>query len=163
MTGSSFLPDEQGRTGRPPLITSLGLLSFINCGLFILLYGLGALAMLMVQRMPLDEYQALMEAQMSAFVGSEDQRALVEQLAALLHASGLLLMLILLVRTVLRLIGAIGMWRGRKSGFHIYAAAQLLGIFAPHLVLPWSMLGFFGPLAAVATTALYGTQLKHLS
>jgi hypothetical protein len=156
MTGSSFLPDEQGRTGRPPLITSLGLLSFINCGLFILLYGLGALAMLMVQRMPLDEYQALMEAQMSAFVGSEDQRALVEQLAALLHASGLLLMLILLVRTI-------GMWRGCKSGFHIYAAAQLLGIFAPHLVLPWSMLGFFGPLAAVATTALYGTQLKHLS
>lgn len=163
MAPTAFLPDEQGKTERPPLIASLGVLSFINCGLFIVLYGLGALTMLVVRGMPVDEYRAMMESQMAVLMGGDDQRALVEQVAGLLHASGFPLMLILLARTVLRLVGAIGIWRGRRAGFHIYAAAQLLGIFAPHLVLPWSMLGFFGPLASVAVTALYGTQLKRLS
>lgn len=163
MTDPAPIPVIRRGGGRSPLFATLGRLSFINCGIFIVVYGLGAIAMMAAQRMPLEEYQAMMEGQLTMFLGDDPaQRALVEQISGLLHASGTTLMLILLGRTVLRLIGALLMWRGDKEGFHIYAAAQLLGIFAPHVVLPWSMLGFFGPLASVATTALYGTQAKYL-
>ena len=163
MAQTSFLPDEQGRTDRPPLITSLGVLSFINCGFFTLMYAMGAMAMLAVQAMPVDEYKHMMDDQMARWAFPEDQRSYLAQAAELFHHSGLVLMLLLLARTVARLVGTIGMWRGRRMGFHIYAAAQLIGIFLPHLVLPLSMLGFAGPLCAVATTALYGTQVKRLS
>lgn len=163
MAETHFLPDDQGNTARPPLIGTLGVLTFINCGLFIVVYGLGALAMLAVQSMPLDEYREMMESQMAAMPFVEGQEAMVRHVAELLHRSGALLMLIMLVRTVVRLYGAIGIWKGRRTGFHIYAAAQLLGIFAPHIVLPWTMLGVGGPLMTVAMTALYGTQLKRLA
>jgi hypothetical protein len=55
------------------------------------------------------------------------------------------------------------MWRGKAVGFQLYAGAQLIGIFAPHLILPWAYLGVGGPLLAVGMTALYGTKLKRLS
>jgi hypothetical protein len=55
------------------------------------------------------------------------------------------------------------LWRGRRSGFHLYAGAQLLGLFLPHVILPLSLLGFFGPLMTVGITALYGSQYKRLS
>jgi ABC-type spermidine/putrescine transport system permease subunit II len=99
---------------------------------------------------------------MSSYMPSErfDE---MEGLVRILHASGVQLMLIYLLRTVLRLIGAIGLWRGRQSGFHLYAGAQLLGLFLPHVILPLSLLGFFGPLMTVGITALYGSQYKRLS
>ena len=85
------------------------------------------------------------------------------QMATILHGSGVLLMVIFLLRTVARLVGAIGIWRGRKQGFYIYAGAQLVGLFVPFLVLPLAFLGVFGPLMTVGITALYGSQLKRLS
>lgn len=158
---NGFLPDETGSAKRPGLLSALGALTFINAGFFTVLYTIGVLGMMAVQRMPLDEVMALFDDARQAMgdAGAEQLDAVVP----VLHAHGAALMGILLLRTVLRLIGAIGMWRGMRKGFYLYAAAQLLGIFAPHLFLPWSMLGVFGPLLAVGMTAAYGSQLKRFA
>jgi hypothetical protein len=93
---------------------------------------------------------------------TDEQIAQVDAMLPLLHASGMLLMLLLLARTVVRFIGAVGMWRGRKSGYYTYATAQVVGIFLPHLVLPFQHMGVFGPLMSIALCVIYGTQLKRL-
>lgn len=119
--------------------------------------------MMAVSKMPVDEFVQLIRDAMSSYPLPSEQTDAMEQMAVLFHASGVPLMLIYVVRTVTRLVGAVGMWRGRKMGFYIYAAAQLVGLFAPHAILPWSMLGVFGPLMTVGITALYGSQLKRMS
>ena len=157
-----FLPDANGSTKRPDVISVLGILTFLNAGLFILIYGIGALGMLQVRQMPLADFEAIFQQGAMQYMSAEDN-ALLERFIPILYNSGALLMLIYLLRTALRLVGAIGLWRGRKTGFYVYAAAQLLGIFAPHLILPWEMLGVAGPIMTVVVTAVYGSQLKRLS
>lgn len=156
-----FLPDESGSTKRPDVISVLGLLTFINTGLFLLIYPIGMLGMMAVGRMPVEEFIQLMYDSAGKYMPEEEMFRL-DEMAHILHGSGVLLMGILFVRTLCRLLGAIGMWQGRKNGFYLYAGAQLIGLFVPHLILPWSYLGVFGPLMAVAVTAIYGSQLKRL-
>lgn len=163
MATTHFLPDASGSTKRPDVISVLGLLTFINCGLFIIVYLFGMIGMMAVGKMPLDEFITLMEEAGASYMLQEEQQTMLAEMAAILHASGATLMLIFLLRTVARLYGAIGIWRGRTQGFYIYAGAQLVGLFVPFLVLPLSFLGVFGPLMTVAVTALYGSQLKRLS
>ena len=162
MAETTFLPDANGSTKRPDVISVLGLFTFLNTGFFILLYLLGMLGMATIGKMPVDEFAQLIHDAAGQYM-PEDQMFMVDDLARILHASGVLLMGIYLVRTIARLVGAIGIWRGRKTGFYTYAGAQLIGLFAPHLLLPWSLLGVFGPLMTVAITAIYGSQLKRLS
>ena len=159
---TQFLPDANGSTKRPDVLTVLGILTFINAGLFILIYGIGALGMLQVQQMPLEDFEAIFQQGAMQYMSAEDIE-LLENFVPILYNSGAVLMLIYLGRTVLRLLGGIGMWRGKKTGFYLYAAAQLLGIFAPHLILPWELLGVMGPIMTVAVTAVYGSQLKRLA
>ncbi|MBL7962244.1 MAG: hypothetical protein JNM31_00235 [Flavobacteriales bacterium] len=159
-----FLPDEMGDTSRPGLIGGLGIASFLNTGFFMLVYALGILVMTGLQQMPLEEVNDLVREQMAQFSAgmSEDDQAKAMSLVGVLHANGALLMLLLLVRTVLRFAGVVGIWKGRRSGFYTYASAQIAGIFLPHVVLPWEYLGVFGPLMSLLVTALYGSQLKRL-
>ncbi|MBK8226704.1 MAG: hypothetical protein IPK70_05960 [Flavobacteriales bacterium] len=157
---NTFLPDESGSVERPGLIAGLGIATFINTGLFTLVYGVGILGMLAVQQMPFDEFNGLFD-DARTMLGDEDPDSF-DAMIAILHGHGPALMGVFFLRTVLRLVGAIGIWRGRRNGFYLYAGAQLLGIFAPHLYLPWDMLGVFGPLMAVGITAAYGSQLKRL-
>ena len=162
MAETTFLPDANGSTKRPDVISVLGLFTFLNTGLFILVYMLGMFGMMAIGKMPADEFAQLMHDAAGKYM-PEEQMFMIDDLSRVLHSSGLLLMGIYLLRTGLRLFGAIGIWRGRKQGFYIYAGAQLLGLFAPHIVLPWSLLGVFGPLMTVGVTAIYGSQLKRLS
>ncbi len=156
-----FLPDEQGLTTRPDLINVLGILTFINSGFFILIYGIGALGMAAVAQTPVEEFIALVRESAGAYL-QPAQLDEMDGLIRILHTHGAALMLIYLVRTILRLIGSVGIWQGRRDGFHLYAGAQLVGLFVPHLILPWALLGFFGPLMTVGITALYGSQYKRL-
>jgi len=162
MATTQFLPDESGETKRPDLVAVLGVFTFINTGAAILVYGLGLVGMAGVAQMPVEEFVTRVMEAAAAYVpeGGEER---VAEMARLVHASGVALMLIYLLRTVVRLLGAVGIWRGRRSGFFLYAGAQFVGLFLPHLILPWDMLGVFGPIMTVAVTALYGTQLKRLS
>ena len=161
MAEPQFLPDENGNTTRPELIKVLGPFTFVNTGFFMLLYGLMIMAMLVIREMPAEEFVAMIRQSAERFMAGEDMDEM-ESIARIFHEHGVLLMGIYFVRTVARFIGALGIWRGRRSGFHLYAAAQLVGLFVPHLILPWSMLGFFGPLLTVGMTALYGSQLKRM-
>ncbi|MBP6390263.1 MAG: hypothetical protein KA352_05170 [Flavobacteriales bacterium] len=159
-----FLADETGSTQRPDMVSGLGILSFINCGFFLLLYGFGAMAMLGIRSVPEEEFISMLTAQADQFKAmmGEGAEAQLEEIGTMLYHSGAVLMFLLLVRTVARFIGAIGMWQGKRSGFNIYAGAQVVGIFLPHIVLPLKYLGFFGPMMALALVALYGTQRKRM-
>ncbi len=147
---------------RPRLIRDLGILSFINTGIFIFLYGLVLLFAAGVQQMPYDQFEASMRPQLEAYAEGGDIGPMMEMMA-IFHAHGAALMVLLLLRTVIRLVGVVGLWQGKAWGFHVYAIAQLGGIFLPHIVLPWKMLGVVGPLLAVGMTALYGTQRRLLA
>lgn len=161
MAETYFLPDENGNTTRPELIKVLGPFSFVNTGFFMILYGMMVMAMMVIREMPAEEFVAMIRESAERFMPGEEMDEM-ESIARIFHANGVLLMSIYFVRTLARFIGMLGIWRGRRSGFHLYAVAQLVGLFAPHLVLPWSMLGFFGPLLTVGMTALYGSQLKRM-
>ncbi len=162
---TTFLPDDSGSTERPDMLTGLGILSFINCGLFLVIYTLGVFVTLGLRAVPEQEFMAQMNEQMAGMrdMMGEDGVAAFEELVPLMYHGGALLMGLLLLRTIARLVGVLRMWRGRKQGFRIYAVAQVVGIFLPHVVLPWKHLGLWGPLLALAFAALYGTQLKRMA
>jgi hypothetical protein len=143
------------------MLRDLGVLSFVNTGLFIAVYGIGMLASVAIAAMPYDQYEAMMRTQLELLAGGEDMEPMMEMLA-LYHAHGTALMGLMLLRTLARLVGVLGLWNGRAWGFHVYAVAQLGGIFLPHLVLPLKFLGLGGALCAIGMTALYGTQRKYL-
>lgn len=160
-----FQPDATGSTQRPSGLAILGILSFINTGLFLVIYGLGWAAMGAVGSLPYDEFAVQAEEAIAPLRDgmSEQDLAEVDALLPLMHGSGALLLGLLFLRTLVRLVGAIGIWRAKRSGFYIYAAAQIIGIFLPMVVLPWSQLGVVGPLMAVGMTAAIGSQLKRLN
>ncbi|MCB0794588.1 MAG: hypothetical protein KDB88_07605, partial [Flavobacteriales bacterium] len=162
---ATFAPDDSGSTQRPDMISGLGILSFVNIGLFILIYGLAFVVMLGLKSVPEEEFIGMMRQQVED-LGSmmpADQLGMVEEIGTLLYHSGAMLMLIYLLRTLVRGWGVLSMWRGRKSGFTVYAAAQVIGIFAPHIILPFSMMGLFGPILTIVMVVLYGTQRKRLT
>ena len=162
---AQYQPDATGNTQRPGIISFLGVLSFINTGVFLLVYGLAWLAMSAVSSVPYEEFAAKAEEAMEPMRQSmpEEQFAQIDTIMQLMYNSGALLCGLLFLRTLVRLVGTIGIWRAKRNGFLIYAVAQIGGIFLPMVVLPWSMLGVFGPLMAVAMTAAFGSQLKRLS
>src|SRR5262245_23430883 len=112
MAANHFLPDAAGSTERPGLIAVLGVLSFVNCALFMLLYGVGWLGIIAFQRMPLDEVITSTHQALEQYKGmlSDEQLAQVDEVLPIIHASGGLLMLLLLARTVVRFAGVLGMW-----------------------------------------------------
>lgn len=164
-TPTNFLPDEMGQTRRPGLVSILGILTFINTGIFILLYGLGLLGTAGLKSVPLEEFEATVQEAMAPYTAnmSEEDLAEMDRIIPIIYNSGALLCGLLLLRTILRLVGALGMWKGRKSGFYTYALAQIAGIFLPLLVLPMSFVGFWGPVFALGMTAAYGSQLKRMT
>ncbi len=147
---------------RSGLITRLGTLSFINTGLFILLYSLGLVFAAAARQLPYERYEAMMRPQVEQFAQGDEVAPMLEMMD-LLYWNGVPFMALLLLRTVARLAGVLGIWKGRMWGFHAYAVAQLAGIFLPHLVLPLKYLGLGGALCAIGCTALYGTQRHTLS
>ncbi len=162
---SHFLPDASGSTGRPELLTTLGVMSFINCGFFLPIYFFGLLFMFGLRAMPEERFMEEMQAQMDGMSGlmGEAGVAAYEEILPILYHGGVLLMAVLLVRTIARFVGVLAMWRGRRQGFTIYAAAQASGIFLPHLVLPWKYLGLFGPFMAMGFVLLYRSQLRRMA
>lgn len=159
------MASEQFRTSpdaNRSLLRALCVASFLNTGLCMVLYGIGLLSMLMIASMPYADYEALFQQQMKDFFDA-GMLGRTDELLHIIHGSGVALLAILFARTLVRFMGVMLMWRGRILGFHIYAFAQLAGIFAPHLVLPWSYLGFFGPLMAIGMTAVYGSQRRSLN
>ena len=125
---------------------------------------MGWLLMGALGSVPYEEFAAQVEEALTPMRQSmpEEQFAQVDMMMQLMYNSGALLCGLLFLRTLVRLVGTIGIWRAKRSGFFIYAVAQIGGIFLPMIVLPWNMIGVLGPLLAVGMTAAFGSQLKRL-
>ncbi|HQV52483.1 MAG TPA: hypothetical protein PLD17_09530 [Flavobacteriales bacterium] len=158
-----FAAMEEGKLGhgnkKAPLLKQLLTVSFMNIGAFVVFYSIGMIGMLGIKQLTFDEFVGTIEPQIE-LMGGYDALPGIEQLTHLIYDHGAMLMALLLLRTVVRGIGAYLIYKGRKNGFMVYAIAQLVGIFLPHIVLPWVYLGFFGPLSSVSMTALYGSILR---
>lgn len=139
----------------------LTVLSFINTSFFLLVYVSGAMAMLGLRDMPYEDLVEMLQHSAPGWVWDAPDPMFAD-MVRIIHEHGFSLFLILSIRTAARFRGLLLMWRGRLAGFHLYAFAQLAGIFAPHLVLPLAYLGFSGPLAAVGMTMLYGTYARRI-
>ncbi|MEZ4806057.1 MAG: hypothetical protein R2815_01115 [Flavobacteriales bacterium] len=153
--------DQDTRPTGAGALRSFCRLSAVNIILSGIFYLIGTVAFIGIAQVPYDEFNAVMQARLTA-IGGADEVPGMEALVQLMYDRGAWLMLILLVRTIVRGLGVLLMWRWRAAGFSVYAFAQIAGIFAPHLVLPWAYLGIFGPVAAIGMTALYGTQRQWL-
>ncbi len=146
---------------KPGLLPVLLILSYINTIFAILLYFLMFVMALAVRGIPYEEFVSKVEEVVSKNPMPEAVE-MVERLSEIFYLSGVAWSAILLLRSIARLIGVIMMHRRRATGFTVYAAAQIIGLFAPLLVLPWDMFGIFGPLMTVLMVVLYGTQRKWL-
>ena len=60
------------------------------------------------------------------------------------------------------LIGAMAMWRLRKAGFHLYAAAQAFLVILPVATIDDFPFSIFGLLVTGAFIFGYATQLKYM-
>ncbi len=71
-----------------------------------------------------------------------------------------------ILSTTLILLGGFWMWQLKKKGFYAYIVGNLIGVLAPIVLMVnqigW-MLGILALINAALFTALYATNLKHLS
>ncbi len=155
---SPELPPEE-----PTLLPVLIVLSYINTILAIVIYVLMLLFAFMVRGLPHDEFQARIDEAMEQFQGQEEALLMIGQYMEIFYASGILWAFLLLARSIARLVGVILMHRRRMMGFHVYVGAQVLGLFAPLIILPWEMFGIFGALMVALMIGLYGSQRKWLT
>jgi hypothetical protein len=63
----------------------------------------------------------------------------------------------------LSLIGALGMWKLRKAGFHFYTGSQLFILFLPIVFIPSLPFSFAGLFLTIGFIAAYATQLKIMT
>lgn len=149
---------------RPDMITGLGILTFINSGLFLIFYLIGLLGVNGLSSVPEEELQAQLDevfAQMGDALPA-DQMDQVYEVINIMKDNGVALMLTLLVLTALRFFGALKMWRGARQGFHIYAGSQVTRVLAPIIFFGAAGFSLFGLILAGLMTAGYASQLKHL-
>lgn len=150
---------------RTDVISVLGILSFINCTIFILVYAIGLMGVGGLSSMPQEQLDEALAEAFSNFGDSMGEEQIDQAYAVIeiMKDSGVMMMGLLLLLTVGRLFGVIKMWRNQRQGFMIYAGSQLGRIVAP--VVFFGSLGFstLGAVLAIAMTAAYGSQLKHMA
>ena len=115
-----------------------------------------------MQGMPAEEVRGLITSTYSSWLPPDRLEAMQGYVSAL-REHGVPLMTIFAARTLVRFLGTLRMWNGKKDGFHIYTSAQLLGMLVPMLVAGPGTLNFLGFLLAINWSYLYFTQRKALS
>jgi hypothetical protein len=132
------------RKRRPELLTILCILTFIGSGL--------AAFSNLVLFLTFDEMDTLMEEMNIEF----EEILLLLSGGKSFFISGFLLYMISLA-------GAVGMWRLRKVGFHLYTAAQAFLLILPVVSIPEFPFSIAGLLVTAAFIFGYATQLKFMS
>lgn len=143
------------------MLARLCVASFINQGVVFPLYLSGILLAYVMHGMPLEEVRNLVATTYSNWLPPDRLEAMQAYVGSL-REHGVALMSIFSARTLVRFVGTLRMWQGRKDGFHIYTSAQLLGMLFPMLVdAPdtFNILGFF---LALNWCYLYFTQRNAL-
>jgi hypothetical protein len=140
---------------RPVFITVLCILSFVGIGLNLAMslydyYSSSALAELNGPQEGM--FGAVVDQMSSAFDIDYGKIATSDLVIAFLDLPLLLAVLL--------------MWKQRKSGFYIYASAELVQAISPLIIVGGLSGGFTSILyiiVAITFTVLYGVNLKHLS
>jgi hypothetical protein len=154
-------PPSPGPWQRPRLLARLCTASFIDQGVVFPIYLLGIAASAFVARMDPDAFHGLMESNYERFLEPE-QREQMMAYADLLRTHGVALMSVFALRTLVRFIGTLRMWQGRRDGFHIYTMAQLLGCLLPILIAGPAMFSALGFLLVLSWCYFYFLLRKTL-
>ena len=158
----SFAPSmEVPGTARPPALTRLCVLSFINQGVVFPLYVLGFLASFAVR----DTDPQVMHDTVSAIYKGwfdEEQMERMFRFLDILREHGVALMGVFALRTAARFAGTLRMWHLHGDGFHIYTIAQLLGVLLPMLIAGAETFSPLGLMAVALWCLMYFTRMKAI-
>lgn len=146
---------------RPPALARLCIASFIDQGVFILLYLLCIPAAAMIKDMDPDALNNMVRTAYGPLLKA-DQLDTAMQYLDLLRTHGVALMTVFALRTIARFIGTLRMWKLKSDGLHIYITAQLLGLLVPMLIAGAKL---FAPVSLVVILGwcfLYWTHRKAL-
>lgn len=151
-------------TVRPPTLTRLCVLSFINQGVVFPVYLLGFLASF---SLPDTDPQMMRDTAATLYKGfvpdiSEEQMDQVFRFLDLLREHGVALMGVFAMRTAVRFVGILRMWKLHGDGFHIYTSAQLLGVLVPMLIAGTDTFSPIGLLAVALWCLMYFTRMKAI-
>ncbi len=146
---------------RPPALTRLCILSFINQGAMFFIYLSGLVAAPFLRD---SDPQVLRDAALSLYQGTFEPDEL-ERLYAMLDTfreHGVVLMSVFAIRTIARFIGTLRMWRLHGDGFHVYTTAQLLGVLVPMLIAGKDMVSPLGLVAAALWCFMYFVRMRAI-
>jgi hypothetical protein len=117
-----------GSQGRPQFLKVICILSFISCGLWIVLFGIGSSCLSLTDEKVTEIWDKAME-------NPRNQEALkaIDDPVRFLHGVGMLCAYGALLNIAV-LIGVIMMWRLNKIGFFIYVVAELASKFTGYMV-----------------------------
>ena len=148
-------------TPRPPALTRLCVLSFINQGVMFPMYVLGLVAVPYVGDM---DPQVLHDTAEAAYKGifNEEQMTQLFGFLDIMRDHGTPLMAIFALRTAARFIGTLRMWRLHGDGFHIYTMAQLLGVLLPMLIAGKDTFSLLGLLIVALWCLMYFTRMRAI-
>ena len=136
--------DENIKPERPALITVLLILTFIGS-------GMSAFSFLFVS-MSYDEVMRIIEDVYSDFPGVE----------VILSAKKSYFTIGFVLYTI-SLVGAIMMWKMRKTGFHFYTASQIFLLILPLTTIPNYQFSILPLLVTAAFIFAYSTNLKQMT
>ena len=146
---------------RPPALTRLCVLSFLNQGIVFPMYLLGFFASFSLAEIDPAELRAMADT----FYGTllePDQLDKLHGFLDLLHEHGTPLLGVFALRTAVRFIGTWRMWNLKGDGFHIYTTAQLLGILLPMLIAGTELFSFPGLMLAALWCLMYFTRMRAI-
>ena len=158
---------EQTNTGaaapakRPQFLTVLCILTFIGVGIAIIGAVMGYMATMAAGAM-MGMAGDMGGSDMSAMPGMEEAMSAAN--AAIQYATVILGVSIL--GAVLCLVGAIMMWKQKKTGFYIYAVGELVPPIISMVLIGMAgmgAMGLLGFIVPIAFIVMYGMNLKHMS
>jgi len=150
-----------GAIKRPAALTRLCIASFIDQGIMFPCYVLGIGVSAVMARMDPEAVDMMLRTEYSLFFKG-DQLDEMLRYAQVLKEHGVLLMSVFALRTLVRFIGTLRMWRMEREGFHIYTAAQLIGVLLPMLVAGTAMFSALGLFIVLGWCYLYWSQMRAL-
>ena len=146
---------------RPGFLSTLCILSFIGAGISIVFSVIGFLGAQAAQTM-MDGVGAMGDA-MGATGNTEFDTAMAEAQKLMKYAY--VLLGVGVVCAVLSLVGAIMMWKLKKTGFFIYTFANLVAMILPIVLVGFvgGGMAYVGPIVTIAFIAMYAMNLKHMT
>lgn len=147
-------------TVRPPALTRLCMLSFINQGVVFPVYLLGFLASFSLRDADPQVMRDTATAVYKGFDFSEEQMEQLFRFLDVMREHGVALMGVFALRTAARFFGTLRMWKLHGDGFHIYTIAQLLGVLVPMLIAGTDTFSPLGLMAVALWCLMYFTRMK---